>query len=260
MVPCPRSPSRWRAPSIVARTSFTPAFTADICSNARAVLPATARASVVLPVPGGPQNSTDDSRSDLDERPQRPTWSDEVVLADDVIDRARPQPGGERRRDCDAAPPPRPRTGRQPCRASADRPVETAEHPFDRPGAGTRPPGRSSQRGSTHRQAPNSTPSGVGSTVSSRTRNTNHRCTCPSRCRRMASPTVAHFGRPFVDRSTRDTRRPARPGRARDRSPRTVHATPRHRPPRRRRCHPAGAARRRARRCVRTPSPARWRW
>ena len=57
------SPRRWRALSIVARTSFTPAFTADICSKARAVLPATARASVVLPVPGGPQKQHGRQRS-----------------------------------------------------------------------------------------------------------------------------------------------------------------------------------------------------
>ena len=38
-------------------------MTADSCSNARDVVPATARASVVLPVPGGPHSSTDDRRS-----------------------------------------------------------------------------------------------------------------------------------------------------------------------------------------------------
>ena len=40
-----------------------PAVTADSCSNALAVWPAISRASVVLPVPGGPQRITDDSRS-----------------------------------------------------------------------------------------------------------------------------------------------------------------------------------------------------
>ena len=55
IVPRSCSPRRWRARSITSRTSFTPAVTADSCSNARRVVPATASASVVLPVPGGPQ-------------------------------------------------------------------------------------------------------------------------------------------------------------------------------------------------------------
>ena len=40
-----------------------PAVTADSCTNARFVEPATASARLVLPVPGGPQNSVDVSRS-----------------------------------------------------------------------------------------------------------------------------------------------------------------------------------------------------
>ena len=63
IVPRPCSPSRWRARSMTSRTSLTPAVTALSCSNARLVLPATARASVVFPVPGGPQKMALVSRS-----------------------------------------------------------------------------------------------------------------------------------------------------------------------------------------------------
>ena len=64
IVPWPCSPSRARARSATSRTSFTPAVTADSGSNAFSVAPATSRAIVVLPVPGGPHSTTDDSRSD----------------------------------------------------------------------------------------------------------------------------------------------------------------------------------------------------
>ena len=53
-MPCPCSPSRAFARAATSRTSFTPAFTADSGSNAFWVAPATSRAIVVLPVPGGP--------------------------------------------------------------------------------------------------------------------------------------------------------------------------------------------------------------
>ena len=52
-----------RARSAISRTSFTPAVTADSGSNAFSVAPATRRAMVVLPVPGGPHSTTDESRS-----------------------------------------------------------------------------------------------------------------------------------------------------------------------------------------------------
>ena len=61
------------------------------------MVPATASASVVLPVPGGPQKIALREPVLLDEAAQRPARSDELVLADDVVDRARSQPGGERR-------------------------------------------------------------------------------------------------------------------------------------------------------------------
>ena len=61
--PWPRSPSRFRARSTTSRTSFTPALTALIGSNALSVAPAMRRAIVVLPVPGGPHRITEERRS-----------------------------------------------------------------------------------------------------------------------------------------------------------------------------------------------------
>ena len=52
-----RSPLVWSrccARSITARTSARPAFTAEASSNAARAFTASSRASVVLPVPGGP--------------------------------------------------------------------------------------------------------------------------------------------------------------------------------------------------------------
>ena len=84
-------------PSIVVRTSLTPAFTADSWTKARAVLPATARASVVFPVPGGPQQQHRRQPVALDEGAQRSAGADEVFLPDDVVERARSQSGSEGR-------------------------------------------------------------------------------------------------------------------------------------------------------------------
>ena len=63
IVPWPCSPSRSLARSTTSRTSFTPALTALIGSNALSVAPAMSRAIVVLPVPGGPQRITEERRS-----------------------------------------------------------------------------------------------------------------------------------------------------------------------------------------------------
>jgi hypothetical protein len=48
-----------RAVSMTARTSLTPAFSADRATKRRSVAPATRWAMVVLPLPGGPQRITD---------------------------------------------------------------------------------------------------------------------------------------------------------------------------------------------------------
>ena len=56
------SSSRRVAVASTPRTSLTPALTADSCSKAASVSSATSRASVVLPVPGGPQRIIDTGR------------------------------------------------------------------------------------------------------------------------------------------------------------------------------------------------------
>ena len=97
IVPRSCSASRRRASAIASRTSLTPAVTADRATNALAVAPAISRARVVLPVPGGPQRITDDSRSaSIRARRGRP-GRQQVVLADDLVERLWPHPGGQRR-------------------------------------------------------------------------------------------------------------------------------------------------------------------
>src|SRR3954453_15755010 len=54
IVGSPLAASLWSARSSTSRTSWRPAFTADASSNAAWALAASMRASVVLPVPGGP--------------------------------------------------------------------------------------------------------------------------------------------------------------------------------------------------------------
>ena len=55
----PLIPSARRAASTAARTSLTPALTAESSTNRRLVTWLTTYASVVLPVPGGPHSSSD---------------------------------------------------------------------------------------------------------------------------------------------------------------------------------------------------------
>ena len=59
----PCAPRRSRARPITACTSALPDETAESSSNADCVLAATMRASVVLPVPGGPKKIDEDTRS-----------------------------------------------------------------------------------------------------------------------------------------------------------------------------------------------------
>ena len=63
IVRCPWVPRRSRARAITARTSFTEAETAESSSKAAPVVAATIRASVVLPIPGGPKKIADPTRS-----------------------------------------------------------------------------------------------------------------------------------------------------------------------------------------------------
>jgi hypothetical protein len=55
----PVSPRSRRAVSMAARTSLTPAVTADSSVKRRLVTSLTTWARVVLPVPGGPHSTTD---------------------------------------------------------------------------------------------------------------------------------------------------------------------------------------------------------
>jgi hypothetical protein len=59
-VPCPSSRRR-RASSNPFFKSATPVKIAEICSKCRSVSCASSRATVVLPVPGGPQNTSEPS-------------------------------------------------------------------------------------------------------------------------------------------------------------------------------------------------------
>ena len=115
IVPWPCSPSRARARSATSRTSFTPALdTADSVSNALALTPAMRRAMVVLPVPGGPQRMSDDSRSDFDQDPQRLARPEQVLLADDLVERSAAAAAPRAAPGAPAAPRPPPRTDRAP--------------------------------------------------------------------------------------------------------------------------------------------------
>ena len=96
-MPWPRSPSRCSAWPTTSRTSFTLADTADSCSNALAVWRAMTWASVVLPVPGGPQRITDDSRSASTSTRSGLPGPTRSLLADDVVEPLGPQPGRQRR-------------------------------------------------------------------------------------------------------------------------------------------------------------------
>ena len=84
-------------PAMTSRTSFTVAVTAESCSNTTA-LSAITWASVVLPVPGGPQRITDELTVGVDQGPQRaPGRRGGGLLAHDVVEAARAQTLGQRR-------------------------------------------------------------------------------------------------------------------------------------------------------------------
>ena len=97
-VPRPCMPRLSRARSITARTSFTPAVTADSSTNARPVPSDSSDARVVLPVPGGPQRITETTGASAAAvsrvRSGEPAPEREV-LADDVVERARPHAHGQ---------------------------------------------------------------------------------------------------------------------------------------------------------------------
>ena len=83
--------------SITARTSFTPAVSADIATKRRSVARATRWAMVVLPLPGGPQRITDIGRPPADQPPQRRAGGQQVILADQFVEAGRTHPDRQRR-------------------------------------------------------------------------------------------------------------------------------------------------------------------
>ena len=93
-----------RAAACTPRTSSTRAETAESSSNAAPVVSATMRASVVFPTPGRP---VEDQRAQpvlLDREPERRALAEHVLLADELVERPRPQPLRERRRRGRALP------------------------------------------------------------------------------------------------------------------------------------------------------------
>ncbi len=91
----PRRVRSARACSIAARTSFTPADTAETSTNARSVCLLTIAAIVVFPVPGGPQSSTDIDLPPLDQLPQGRALGSQLRLADELVEGAWPHPHRE---------------------------------------------------------------------------------------------------------------------------------------------------------------------
>ena len=85
------------AAAMTSLISLMPASTALKATNCALVMSAMTRASVVLPVPGGPQRMIDCRRSrSIASRSGLPGRED-LVLADDLVERPRPHPFGERR-------------------------------------------------------------------------------------------------------------------------------------------------------------------
>ena len=99
-VRCPCEPSRSRARPITACTSALPDETAESSSKTDCVLAATMRASVVLPVPGRPEEERGADAVLLDRAPQGGALADELGLAGELVERLRAQAVGERRMRC----------------------------------------------------------------------------------------------------------------------------------------------------------------
>ena len=89
---------RWRAASKTFFRSATPEKIAEICSKWRSVSWASSRATVVLPVPGGPQKIREPRVFDAMRRVRIPSGPDQMVLADDLGEVLRPHPVGQRTR------------------------------------------------------------------------------------------------------------------------------------------------------------------
>ncbi len=87
---------RCSAVAITSLTSLMPDSTALKARNSALVRSAIKRASVVLPVPGGPHRMIDCQLIAIDHLAQRTARRDQLVLPDDLVERARPHPLGKR--------------------------------------------------------------------------------------------------------------------------------------------------------------------
>ena len=173
----------------------TVAETAESSSNSAPVVSATIRASVVLPVPGGPTGSSDGTRSRLDRAPQRPARPDDVLLADELVERPRAQPPRERRRRRPAAgrrPPRRDRPQRAVCSGRGEGGLERGDL-RSAGGSGERRAGRSAR--------PPRAPGGRALARARDRRAARSRCT---RGRAGADVTVLDSAAPVVERVRAD--------------------------------------------------------
>ena len=84
-----------RAASIAARTSLTPAETAETSTNRRPVLRLRIEAIVVLPVPGGPHSSSDMAWSPSTSCRSGEPAARQLLLADQLVERAWAHPDGQ---------------------------------------------------------------------------------------------------------------------------------------------------------------------
>ena len=90
---------RRRAASSNARfRSATPENTAESCTKCSPERAASSRAIVVLPQPGGPQRISEASEPARQHARQRAVGTEQMVLADDLVECARTQPVGQRAR------------------------------------------------------------------------------------------------------------------------------------------------------------------
>ena len=91
-----RVPRKLRACSTTARMSLMPASTADSAMNSALAPFATRRASVVLPVPGGPHRIIECGRPDSSARRSGAPGAQQMRLTHVLIERLRSQPVSQR--------------------------------------------------------------------------------------------------------------------------------------------------------------------
>ena len=97
-VSCPPRASSARAPSMAARTSLTPAATAETSTNRRSGLLADDRGDGRLAGAGRSPEQQRHRLVALDQLAQRRPGGPQLLLPDELVERARPHPHGQRRR------------------------------------------------------------------------------------------------------------------------------------------------------------------